>query len=291
MRYLITSNLGLISMNELYLCESKQIDLKSTLDGGQAFRWHRHKNGFKGIIGYCSYYIFIKNKKIYISSDDLGKEKIAFIKNYLDLEYNLNLLARNFESNLYLSNLFKKYFGLRILKQDPWETVVCFITSSVSNISKIKKNINDLCLNIGDRVGMGKYDYAFPNPEKIINFGEENLRKLGFGFRSPYIIDASIKVINKEIVLDDLFNFSYEKSLSELTKIKGVGRKVADCIMTYGLQREDVFAVDRWVRRGLVNNLNYNSKYDNDKLSVVARNNFGSFSSYIQQYIFYGEKT
>ena len=278
-------------MNELYLCESKQIDLKSTLDGGQAFRWHQYGNGFRGIIGHYSYYIFKKNKKIYINSDNHSKEKIVFIKNYFDLQYDLNLLTRNFKNNLYLSNLFKKYFGLRILKQDPWETVVCFITSSVSNISKIKKNINDLCLTIGDKVGSGEYDYTFPDPEKIIYFGEENLRKLGFGFRSPYIIDASKKVINKDIILDDLFNFSYEKTLSELTKIKGVGRKVADCIMTYGLHREDVFAVDRWVRRGLVNKLKYNSKFNNDKLSVVARNNFGSFSSYIQQYIFYGEKT
>ena len=81
---------------------------------------------------------------------------------------------------------------------------------------------------------------------------------------------------------DDLFNFSYEKSLAELTK-STAGRKVADCIMTYGFQREDVFAVDRWVRS--VNKLNYNSKYNNDKLSVIARV-FGSFSSYIQQYIF-----
>ena len=278
-------------MNELYLCESKQIDLKSTLDGGQAFRWHQYGNGFRGIIGHYSYYIFKKNKKIYINSDNHSKEKIVFIKNYFDLQYDLNLLTRNFKNNLYLSKLFRKYFGLRILKQDPWETVVCFITSSVSNISKIKKNINDLCLTIGDKVGSGEYDYTFPDPEKIIYFGEENLRKLGFGFRSPYIIDASKKVINKDIILDDLFNFSYEKTLSELTKIKGVGRKVADCIMTYGFQREDVFAVDRWVRRGLVNNLGYNSKYNNDKLSIVARNNFGSFSSYIQQYIFYGEKT
>ena len=123
-------------MNELYLCESKHIDLKSTLDGGQAFRWHQQGNGFRGIIGQFSYYIFVKNKKIYISSDNLSKEKIVFIKNYLDLQYDLNLLKRNFKNNLYLSSLFKKYFGLRILKQDPWETVVCFITSSVSNISK-----------------------------------------------------------------------------------------------------------------------------------------------------------
>ena len=68
-------------MNELYLCESKQIDLKSTLDGGQAFRWHQHGNGFRGVIGQYSYYIFARNKKIYISSDNLIKEKIVFIKN------------------------------------------------------------------------------------------------------------------------------------------------------------------------------------------------------------------
>tara|TARA_E500000331_G_scaffold27808_1_gene23604 strand:- start:1205 stop:2041 length:837 start_codon:yes stop_codon:yes gene_type:complete len=278
-------------MNELYLCDSKQIDLKATLDGGQAFRWHQHKNGFRGIIGHSSFYIFKKNKKIYLQSDNLTNEKFQLVKNYLDLEYDLNLLTRNFKNNLFLSNLFKKYFGLRILKQDPWETVVCFITSSVSNISKIKRNVNDLCISTGDKVNSGKYDFAFPGPEKIINFGEENLRKLGFGFRAPYIIDASKKVINKDIVLSDLFNFSYQKSLNELTEINGVGRKVADCIMTYGLQREDVFAVDRWVRRGLINKLNYNKKYTNDQLSIIARNNFGSFSSYIQQYIFYGEKT
>ena len=278
-------------MNELYLCDSQQIDLKATLDGGQAFRWHQYKNGFRGIIGNSSYYIFKKNKKIYLESDNLSNDKFVLVKNYLDLEYDLNLLAINFKNNLYLSNLFKKYLGLRILKQDLWETMVCFITSSVSTISKIKRNINDLCLNIGDKVDFGKYDYTFPGPEKIINFGEENLRKLGFGFRAPYIIDASKKVINNDIILDNLFNFSYEKSLAELTKINGIGRKVADCIMTYGLQREDVFAVDRWVRRGLINKLNYNCKYTNDKLSIIARKNFGSFSSYIQQYIFYGEKT
>ena len=218
-------------MNELYLCESKQIDLKSTLDGGQAFRWHQYGNGFRGIIGHYSYYIFKKNKKIYINSDNHSKEKIVFIKNYFDLQYDLNLLTRNFKNNLYLSNLFKKYFGLRILKQDPWETVVCFITSSVSNISKIKKNINDLCLTIGDKVGSGEYDYTFPDPEKIIYFGEENLRKLGFGFRSPYIIDASKKVINKE--LPSIKIFLLDSKTSENTNNSNTLDKSVSLIMAY----------------------------------------------------------
>ena len=63
-------------MNELYLCDSQQIDLKATLDGGQAFRWHQYKNGFRGIIGNSSYYIFKKNKKIYLESDNLSNDKL-----------------------------------------------------------------------------------------------------------------------------------------------------------------------------------------------------------------------
>ena len=68
-------------MNELYLCDSKQIDLEATLDGGQAFRWHHYKNGFRGIIGHSVYYIFKKNKNINVSSDNLDEEKFEFIKN------------------------------------------------------------------------------------------------------------------------------------------------------------------------------------------------------------------
>ena len=278
-------------MIEKYLCKSSEINLQSTLDGGQCFRWHKFENGFNGVIDNECYYIFEKNNFIYVSSNNLNDHKLNFIKNYLDLKFDINLFSSNFKDNKYLLNLFNKYYGLRILKQDQWEVMVSFITSSVSNVSKIKKNINDLCLNLGKKIGDNMYDYTFPKPIEILEFGESNLRKLGFGFRSPYIIDASKMIIKDENFLRSIFDLSYEESLLKLTSIKGVGRKVADCIMTYGYHRKDVFAVDRWVRRGLVNKLGYYEGYSNDKLSEIARSNFGSYSSYLQQYIFYGEKS
>ena len=278
-------------MNKKFLCKSSELDLDSTLDGGQSFRWHKCGEGFNGVIKNKSYFIFKKNKKIFVESDNLNITDHNMIINYLSLDYNLVNLSKNFNNNLYLYGLFQDYYGLRILKQDPWETIISFITSSVSNISKIKKNINDLCLNNGKKVGKNKYDYSFPTPKNIIDFGENNLRKLGFGFRSPYIIDACQKVLEGDIVVNDIYKLNYDEALGQLTKINGVGRKVADCILTYGYHRNDVFAVDRWVRRGLVNKLCYEDKLQNEKLSIIARNFFGNHSSYVQQYIFFGEKS
>ena len=278
-------------MNNKFLCNSIEIDLSSTLDGGQSFRWHKFENGFNGVINNKPYFIFQENKKIFVEAEEINSNDVNLVFNYLSLDVDLRKISKKFKNNLYLNNLFKKYYGLRILNQDPWETIVSFITSSVSNILKIKKNINDLCVLNGEKIGKNKYDYTFPDPIKIIDFGENNLRKIGFGFRSPYIIDACKKVIDGDILINNIYDLNYDDALHQLTKINGVGRKVADCILTYGYHRKDVFAVDRWVRRGLINKLGYSEKLQNDKLSIKARKKYGNESSYIQQYIFFGEKS
>ena len=279
-------------MNKTSICDSKLINLESTLDGGQAFRWHRNGDHYRGVIGNKVYIISNENNLIYLNALNfrMNEKDIKKIKKYLGLDFNLEEFKNIYKNDAYIYKLINQNCGLRILKQDPWETIVSFITSSVSNILKIKKNINDLCIFNGKKIGDGKFDYVFPTDRELIEIGEKNLRKLGFGFRSPYLIDAANKSINKEISTVKN-NDSYDNKLNELIKIKGVGKKVADCIMTYGFERRDAFPVDRWVRRGLINNLGYNNKLSNDKLSVLAQKKYKNDSAYIQQYIFYGEKT
>ena len=126
-------------MSNKFLCNSIDIDLSSTLDGGQSFRWHKFENGFNGVINNKPYFIFQENKKVFVDGGDLNKNDIDNIVNYLSLDFDLKKLSKKFKNNTYLYNLFQKYYGLRILNQDPWETIVSFITSSVSNILKIKK--------------------------------------------------------------------------------------------------------------------------------------------------------
>jgi len=279
-------------MNKISVCDSEIINLKATLDGGQAFRWHGNGDSYRGVIGSKVYIISNEKNSINVESinSKIDNNDFIKIKKYLGIDFDLDKFKNIYRHNEYIYKLIKLNSGLRILKQDPWEAIVSFITSSVSNILKIKKNINDLCILNGGKIGDGKYDYKFPSDLELIEIGENKLRKIGFGFRAPYLIDAAKKSINNEINTNKNSN-SYQTKLDELIKIKGVGKKVADCIMTYGYGRRDTFPVDRWVRRGLINNLGYSSKLSNDKLSILAQENFKDDSAYIQQYIFYGEKT
>ena len=137
-----------------------------------------------------------------------------------------------------------------------------------------------------------KYGYYLNiGAEQILSFGEEELRKMGFGFRSPYIIDAARRMSIGKLDFRFIEGAEYKDSINYLMEIKGVGKKVADCILTYGIGRRDSFPVDRWVRRGLVGPMRFNSKKTNEQLSDIARTKYGLDSAYVQHYIFYGEKT
>ena len=114
---------------------------------------------------------------------------------------------------------------------------------------------------------------------------------MGFGFRSPYIIDAARRMSIGKLDFRFIEGAEYKDSINYLMEIKGVGKKVADCILTYGIGRRDSFPVDRWVRRGLVGPMRFNSKKTNEQLSDIARTKYGLDSAYVQHYIFYGEKT
>tara|TARA_B110000438_G_C15771514_1_gene632136 strand:- start:390 stop:1235 length:846 start_codon:yes stop_codon:yes gene_type:complete len=272
---------------------NERINLQSSLDGGQAFRWHNNKGKYRGVIGNQVLTISNENNIIKIENNSMNKENLnkLNLKSYLGLGTNQDYLKIKYKDNKYLSKLINLNDDLKILSQDPWEVIIGFITSSVSNISKIKKCMNSLSILGGDRIGSSDYDYIFPDARKILDIGEENLRKLGFGFRAPYIIDASNKVINKELEIEKIIKYDYKNQLQSLTKVNGIGRKVADCILTYGFSRRDTFPVDRWVRKGLISNLGFNKNLNNEKLAEKARLKFKTDSAYIQQYIFYGEKT
>ena len=184
-------------MNKTSICDSKLINLESTLDGGQAFRWHRNGDHYRGVIGNKVYIISNENNLIYLNSLNfrMDEKDLKKIKKYLGLDFNLEEFKNIYRNDDYIYKLINQNCGLRILKQDPWETIVSFITSSVSNILKIKKNINDLCIFNGKKIGDGKFDYVFPTYRELLEIGEKNLRMLGFGFRSPYLIDAANKCI------------------------------------------------------------------------------------------------
>lgn len=264
----------------------EDIDLLNTLDSGQSFAWERidenEKVRFKGFFRNSELLVSEQNESIIVKilngfEDDL---KDRFI-NYLGEDpFTLDGFSTLMNDNV-ISPVIHKYPKLRILKQEPWECMVGFITSSCSNLERIKHHMRLL-----REINQGK----FPEPNKMFEIGENRLRELGFGFRAPYIINISKAIIDEEISINKIYNSDYRKSLDDLIQIKGIGRKVADCILAYSFDKKEAFPVDRHVLKGLIRWYKYPKKISPDKASDKAKRKFGDLSSHAQQYIFHRQR-
>ena len=164
--------------------------------------------------------------------------------------------------------------GIRILSQEPYEALITFIISQNNNIKRIAGIIERLCERFGEEIGDGVY--AFPDAHTLAALTEEDLAPIRAGFRHKYILDAAKKIDSGEIDLETLRALPYEEAQKELMKIKGVGIKVADCVLLYGLHRLDAFPMDVWMKRAM--------KELFDDLDPSA---FGGNAGIAQQYIFH----
>lgn len=196
---------------------------------------------------------------------------------YFDLTRDYGEIIKSFSSDKNISLAAESGSGIRIFRQDPWETLVSFIISQNNNIPRIKKIINSLCELLGEE--NGGY-YSFPSALAIKNAGIEGLAPIKSGFRAKYIIDAAEKVASNEISLDYIANCGYEEALGELKKIKGVGDKVANCVLLFGFGYYEAFPIDVWVKR--VIEKYYGADFDPKTL--------GAFAGIAQQYLFYHER-
>lgn len=222
-------------------------DLALTLDCGQAFRWAQ--------TGEYEWHGVAFSKPLTLRQTD---EEIIFIgineedfeniwKPYFDLERDYDVLCGRFAADEHLKKAINDCYGIRLLRQEPWEALCSFIISANNNIPRIKGIIDRLCRLLGEHLGGD--DYAFPTPEKIVEAGIEGLAPIRAGFRAKYIVDAAQKVAGGEVDLDKIFDMSLEEGRDELIKIKGVGEKVAQCTLLYGFGKVDAFPVDVWVKR------------------------------------------
>lgn len=220
---------------------------KFTLDNGQAFRWREMPDGgWHGIA-------FGKPVTVYEGDKDItvyGTDRTDFDniwKSYFDLERDYSSICKRLESDPALKKAIEFCPGIRILRQEPWETLCSFIISQNNNIPRIKGIIERLCRNLGDNLGDG--DFSFPSAEKVLQAGTEGLAPLRAGFRTKYILDAAAKVTDGTVDFEKINNSDIETGAEELKKIKGVGDKVAACVLLYGFGKTDSFPIDVWVKR------------------------------------------
>ena len=233
--------------NKFYVLHKNNLNISLSFDCGQAFRWEKKEDGsIHGVaFGRALTVREDEDTATFFGTDEKEFNKIW--RPYLDLDRDYGALYEKFASDKYLKQAVEAYPGIRILRQEPWETLCSFIISQNNNIPRIKGIISRLCETLGNDLGGG--DFTFPSPEKVLEAGAEGLAPLRAGFRVKYILDAAEKVADGEVGFDKILASDIETGAEELKKIKGVGDKVAACALLYGFGKVDALPVDTWVKK------------------------------------------
>ena len=258
--------------NNAYLKINDSFDLVKTLDCGQAFRWQIENKSATGVaFGKFLKIEEIDNQIIFYNTTPEDFENIWC--DYFDLNRSYNEINEKISVNEILKNASVYGGGIRVLNQEPWETLCSFIISQNNNIQRIKGIVARLCENFGE--DMGGY-YTFPTAEKIASLSLEDLSVIRSGFRAKYILDAAKKIANNEIDLLSLKDLDLDTARNELMKIKGVGPKVADCALLFSHRFISALPKDVWIKRALL-------VLFGGELPEEAR----EYAGIVQQYIFY----
>lgn len=277
-------------MEELKL-EVNCFNLKSTLECGQCFRWEKlSENEYIGVIEDRVLKVKQVKNNIYISSSNYENlEKV--VKKYFDLEKDYKKIEDEIVNiDNHVKEAVKNSSGIRHLNQPFFETLISYIISANNNIPRISKSVNLIAKTYGSKVKFENKDYyLFPTPEQLKDVTIDDYRKLGVGFRDKYIYSTVKDILDLKFDINNTYKLSTNELRKELLKLKGVGQKVADCIMLFSCGREEVFPIDVWVER--VMSLLYfkENKKAVDKKDIIeyANKYFGKNAGIIQQHLFY----
>lgn len=256
------------------------LDLAKTLNCGQSFRWLKvMQNSY---LGETQGHITILKQKDGVLYTTASPEEFALIWHEylgLNIDYEAKINIDNLDN--FASESYEVGRGIKILHQDPWETLVSFIISQRNNIPKITTSIEKLCRSYerNRRQQAGLVWYVFPTAQDIIEHGDKPLNMAGLGYRVNYVLQAAHAVESGHINLEKLNKpeTSYECAMQELLELYGVGPKVANCVCLFGLGKLDAFPIDVWMERII------KEHYPNG----LNPKKYGELAGVIQQYMFY----
>lgn len=268
-------------MNNYEVSGLKDFNIEEILECGQCFRFER--------LEHMKYRILALGEEIVVTQkgDSLFVENCTeenFHKkwwHYFDMDTDYGEIKRTIsENDEIMARAVDFAGGIRLLNQEPYECLLSFIISQNNNIPRIKKIIGAMCERYGTQ---GR----FPTATEMSSATEEELFALKMGFRNKYIYDGVQKILNMEVNLSELYGTETSKARAELEKIKGVGPKVADCVLLFSLGHRNVFPVDVWVRR-VMSELYFGGEEQSIKtISAFAEEKWGALAGYAQQYLFY----
>ncbi len=280
----ITKSKGKI---QIFSCED--FNITHIMECGQVFAYQKIDD---------AYFCFPQNKLCKVSKTQDGYliecDDENYFENYFDLKTNYSSLKKELCSFEELKDPIAFGSGIRILKQDSLEAIISFIVSANNNIKRITNTLLKLREHFGKRIenSFGSNFFAFPTLSELLTLDEDFFKKIGAGYRASYLV-SSIKFLNENKNLffgKEVENLKTKDLLENLLKLKGVGRKVAECILLFGYGRRDVFPVDTWIKKVFIQDLKIADVKDASKMCDILIKRYGNFSGYAQQYLFYSKR-
>ncbi len=272
-------------------------NIEQTLECGQCFHFDKIDENEYIVVAYGKMlHILQQDKKVTLFDTDRTTYDTVW-KGYFDLDrdyaaikdYIVNSERKNFGKNTWLVDAVNEKGGVRILNQEPFETLISFIISQNKQIPHIKQIVRMISRKYGEKVGeyLGEEYFAFPTIEKLKNVSENEFRLCKTGFRAPYIKDACEKCSEGNINLEIIAKMPHKDAVDKLMTIKGVGSKVANCVSLFALGNRDAFPVDVWVKRLMEELYFMGEDKQKDAITEFAQEVFGPYGGYAQQYMFY----
>jgi N-glycosylase/DNA lyase len=270
----------------------RNYDLDSTLSCGQAFRWRFENGTWTGVIGARTVRLIASPNEI-VAETPQHPDDWQWLNHYLQLHVDLEAVFASFPDDEPLRRAKTACAGLRLLVQDPWETLASFILSSTKQIVQIQQIVVLLCQRYGSPIrGLnGETIPSFPSPEALARCTEAQLRACKMGFRAPNLLATSRLIADGKIDLQNLKRLPIGEAREDLVQLPGVGRKIADCVLLYGMGFPTAFPVDVWILRALQKLYFKNRAVPQKRLFRFIESYFGPHAGYAQQYLFHYMRT
>jgi N-glycosylase/DNA lyase len=275
--------------------------LDVTLCCGQVFRWDKLGDWWYGVARDKVFRIRQEGEEIEYANVDA-----KFVEHYFSLDEDLQKIADSINRDLHIGKAIKEYWGLRLVRQDPWECLISYICATYKSIAAIKHMLNNMAQKFGEKTVLdGREFYTFPQCKKLAAATEQDLLGCGLGYRAKYVLSTSKKICQSNFDLESLRKLPYLEAKKILMEFRGVGAKVADCVLLFSLGKNEAFPVDVWVKRVILNHygdklapelvekLNMHeslSSGDYERLNGFGRSYFGEYAGYAQEYLYHYER-
>ena len=261
------------------------LDLDNTITCGQIFRYIKEEdNSYTVLLNDRIVNLKYENGTLYVTSNDYNNLEII-IREYLDLDRDyLKIINSIKKLDNNLSKSLDNSVGLKMIKQYPLECIISYVISQNNSVRNIRNSLNLISEKYGEKVIFNnKIYYLFPTLDKLSKISSEEFRTFKVGFRDKYLVSVIKCIVDKDLDINKIYDMNTDDALKYLMSFKGIGMKVASCILLFSYQKFDVFPVDTWVKKYMQDEYGIVGE---DKIRDYARRTYKEYSGLAIQYMF-----